>query len=47
MLFVLQTRIPDQQISTDGAVLLRELVAFATDGLHAPAVLCENTQENR
>jgi AcrR family transcriptional regulator len=47
MLFVLQTKLPGQQLSTDGAVLLRELMAFAAGGLCAPAQLLENTEESK
>jgi len=44
MLFVLQAKLPDQQISADGGVLLRELLAFAAGGLCSPAAPDENTE---
>jgi hypothetical protein len=47
MMFALQTKVPGQQLSTDGAVLLRELMAFAAGGLCAPAQLRENTEESK
>jgi AcrR family transcriptional regulator len=36
-----------QRFSTDGGLLMRELLAFIVGGLRAPAVLGENTEENK
>jgi AcrR family transcriptional regulator len=47
MLFVLQPGIPGQPVAIDGAALLRELLAFATGGLSAPAALEKNTEESQ
>jgi hypothetical protein len=47
MMFALQTKVPGQQLSIDGAVLLRELIAFVAGGLSAPAQLLENTEESK
>ena len=47
MLFALQSKLPGYQVSTDGTLLLRELVAFVIGGLRAPAVLRENTEESK
>jgi len=35
------------QFSIDANLLIRELVAFIVGGMRAPAVLGENTEENR
>src|ERR1017187_5623294 len=47
MLFALQSKLPGYQVSTDGTLLLRELVAFVIGGLRAPAVLLQNTEESK
>ena len=47
MLFALQSKLPGYQVSGDGTLLLRELVAFVIGGLRAPAVLRENTEESK
>ena len=47
MLFALQSKLPGYQVSTDGTLLLRELVAFVIGGLRAPAVLRQNTEESK
>jgi AcrR family transcriptional regulator len=36
-----------RQFSTDGNLLMRELMTFIVGGLRAPAVLGENTEENK
>lgn len=36
-----------RQFSIDADLLIRELIAFVVDGMSAPAVLGENTEENR
>jgi len=46
MLFGLRSKIADQRFP-DSTLLLRELVAFATAGLHAPTVAHENTEESQ
>ena len=43
----LQPGIPGQPVAIDGAALLRELLAFATGGLSAPAALEKNTEESQ
>ena len=47
MLFALQSKLPGYQVSGDGTLLLRELVAFVIGGLRAPAVLLQNTEESK
>jgi AcrR family transcriptional regulator len=45
MLFALQAKLPGQPLSIDGAMLLRELVAFAASGLCAPSVARETVED--
>jgi AcrR family transcriptional regulator len=47
MLFALQSKLPGYRLPCDGALLLRELMAFVIGGLRAPALVRENTEESK